>query len=308
MPGKCFTSYADQITILTDRGLSIPNQQEAIRILSHENYYRLINGYKDLFLATRSPSEFYMPGATLAEIHALYKFDEELRALFLRVFLVLENRLKAYIAYEFSKVHGACNYLDANNYNYVPRYQIEINELISKIQNTISRKSRQDRRLQHYQNNHNGDIPLWVIINLLTLGNVSRFFKYMQPKEQNEVARRFSVQPHYVNNYYNNITLARNICAHGERFFTFKFNTQINILPEHTALQIPFINGKPEKGRRDMFAVLLMVKYLLDDLDLFDRLKTSISQSLNDLQVELHSISIEEVMQEMGYPSNWMNV
>lgn len=57
-----------------------------------------------------------------------------------------------------------------------------------------------------------------------------------------------------------------------------------------------------------MFAVLLMVKYLLDDLDLFNGLKTSISQSLNDLQVELHSISIEDVMQEMGYPSNWMNV
>lgn len=307
MPGKCFTSYADQIAILTDRGLSIPNDREAIRILSHENYYRLINGYKDLFLATGSPSEFYIPGATLAEIHALYRFDEELRALFLRVFLVLENRLKAYIAYEFSKVHGACNYLDANNYNYIPRYRFEINKLIGKIQNTISEKSPQDKRLQHYQSNHNGDIPLWVIINLLTLGNVSKFFKYMQPKEQNEVARRVSMKPNHVNNYYNNITLARNICAHGERFFNFKFNTQINILPEHLALQIPFRNGMPENGSRDMFAVLLMVKYLLDDPDLFDRLKTSISQSLNGLQGELHSISIEDVMKEMGYPSNWMN-
>jgi abortive infection bacteriophage resistance protein len=308
VPGKCFTSYADQITILINRGLSIPNHQEAIRILSHENYYRLINGYKDLFLATRSPSELYIPGAALAELHALYKFDEELRSLFLRVFLVLENRLKAYIAYEFSKVHGACKYLDANNYNYIPRYRLEINKLIGKIQDTISEKSQQDKRLQHYQKNHNGDIPLWVIINLLTLGNVSRFFKYMQPKEQNEVARRFPMQPNYVNNYYNNITLARNICAHGERFFNFKFTTQINILPEHIALQIPFIHGVPEKGAGDMFAVLLMVKYLLADVDLFDRLKTSISQSLQDLQVELQSISIKDVMKEMGYPSNWMNV
>ncbi|HCG62340.1 MAG TPA: hypothetical protein DIW48_00645 [Sphaerochaeta sp.] len=116
------------------------------------------------------------------------------------------------------------------------------------------------------------------------------------------------MQPNYVNNYYNNITLARNICAHGERFFNFKFNTQINILREHLALQIPFRKGMPEKGARDMFAVLLMVKYLFNDLDLFDILKTSISQSLDDLQGELHSISIEDVMDEMGYPTNWMNV
>ena len=63
--------YIDQIDILFSGGLNILNQQDAIRILSQENYYRLINRYKDLFLASNSPSELYKIGAILSELYAL---------------------------------------------------------------------------------------------------------------------------------------------------------------------------------------------------------------------------------------------
>jgi len=205
-------------------------------------------------------------------------------------------------------VHGACEYLDATNYNYIAKNQVEINKLIGKIQGIIVEKSPYDRRLQHYQNNHNGDIPLWVIINLLTMGNASRFFKFMQPMEQNEVARKFSMQPNVVNNYFNNITLARNICAHGERFFTFRFGTEINILPEHSILHIPLRQSKPVVGVRDLFAVLIMVKCLMNDAVFFQKMKNEIAQSLKDLQDQLISITIDEVMSTMGFPTNWQLV
>jgi abortive infection bacteriophage resistance protein len=78
--GKCFTSYEDQIEILKSRGLTFSDHQKAIEILSFENYYSLINGYKDLFLATTGPVETYKVDASLSEIYALYRFDEELKA------------------------------------------------------------------------------------------------------------------------------------------------------------------------------------------------------------------------------------
>lgn len=308
MAGKCFTSYEDQIGILQSRGLTIPDHQKAIEILSFENYYRLINGYKDLFLATTGQTETYKEGTSFSEIYALYRFDKELKAKFLRAFLIIENRLKALIAYEFAKVHGACGYLDAMSYNYIPKYQEEINKLIGKIRDIIAKKSCYDRRLQHYQCNHNGDIPLWVIINLLTMGNASMFFKFMQNKEQNEVARKFSLPPHIVNNYFNNITLARNICAHGERFYTFRFTTEINLLSEHSSLRIPMVQGKPIQGTKDLFAVLLMVKYLLNDAGFFDKMKAEIAQSLSNLKEQLVCITIDEVMNMMGFPVNWQIV
>jgi len=137
------------------------------------------------------------------------------------------------------------------------------------------------------------------------MGNASKFFKFMQAMEQNEVARRFSLRPNIVNNYFNNISLARNICAHGERFCTFGFTTEINLLPEHSSLRIPMVHGKPVQGIKDLFAVLLMVKYLLNDAEFFKKMKAEIAQSLVTLNEHLESITIDDVMTMMGFPSNW---
>lgn len=130
----------------------------------------------------------------------------------------------------------------------------------------------------------------------------------MKAMEQNEVARRFSLQPNIVNNYSNNITLARNICAHGERYCTFRFTAEINLLPEHSSLRIPMVQGKPIQGVKDLFAVLLMVKYLLNDAKFFEKMKADIAQSLADLKGKVVCITIDEVMKLMGFPSNWQIV
>lgn len=92
---------------------------------------------------------------------------------------------------------------------------------------------------------------MWVIINLLTMGNASKFFKFMKAMEQNEVARSFSLQPNIV----NTITIARNISTHGKRYCTFRFTAEINLLPEHSSLWIPMVQGKPIQGVKDLFAV-----------------------------------------------------
>ena len=248
MCNKSFKTYKEQIDILKRRGLLISNETLAEKVLSSENYYRLINGYKDLFLDTSKIVETYKSGTTFDEIYALYKFDEELRSYFLISFLSIENNLKAYIAYEFSKSNGANGYLDANNFNYIQSNQQEINKLISKINSMIADKSRYDRRLQHYNYNHGGILPLWVIINLLTLGNVSKFFKYMNQSEQNSVARRFNIKPNILNNYLKNITLARNVCAHSDRFFSLRFYSEIGSLPEHDMLKISLKDEKHIMG------------------------------------------------------------
>ena len=48
-----------------------------------------------------------------------------------------------------------------------------------------------------------------------------------------------------------------------------------------------------------------MVKYLLNDANFFDKIKAEIAQSLTDLKEELVCITIDEVMEMMGFPINW---
>lgn len=59
MADKKYKTYRQLLTVLRDRGMVINKGSQgsrAMRILEKENYYNVINGYKDLFLDSASTS------------------------------------------------------------------------------------------------------------------------------------------------------------------------------------------------------------------------------------------------------------
>lgn len=93
MAEKIYKSYRQQLNILRSRGMIIKKGTQGarvIRILERENYYNVINGYKELFLATSATSthdEVYKAGTTFDEVYALYSFDRDLRNVYLKYLL-----------------------------------------------------------------------------------------------------------------------------------------------------------------------------------------------------------------------------
>lgn len=77
---KPFKTYRQQLRILRERNLQIPNGHKAMKILKRENYYSVINGYKDIFLDPRYDSDVYKDGTSFDDIYALYCFDRNLRS------------------------------------------------------------------------------------------------------------------------------------------------------------------------------------------------------------------------------------
>lgn len=59
----------------------------------------------------------YLPGAKFEEIYALYLFDRELRNLYIRYILEIENNIKSVLARVFSKKYGHDNYLKVSNFD-----------------------------------------------------------------------------------------------------------------------------------------------------------------------------------------------
>lgn len=103
---------------LRSRGLIISGSR-AKHIIEMENYYNLINGYKDLFLdkSYTGPDEKYLVGTNFFEIYALYLFDRELRNIFMRYILEIENNVKSVLSHEFYRNYGHDNYLKIVNVN-----------------------------------------------------------------------------------------------------------------------------------------------------------------------------------------------
>lgn len=59
---KEFKTIEGQINILKSKNLNIKNLKEAKRLLMNNNYYYLINGYKELFLNKNTKTEEFMKG------------------------------------------------------------------------------------------------------------------------------------------------------------------------------------------------------------------------------------------------------
>ncbi len=76
---KQFKTIEEQIQILKSRNLKIEDYNKTYKMLIKNNYYYLINGYKDLFLEKTTKEEKYLDNTRIEEIYALYIFDKKIK-------------------------------------------------------------------------------------------------------------------------------------------------------------------------------------------------------------------------------------
>ena len=322
---KEFSTLDEQLGKLRNRGLRINNEKRVKRILERENYYNLINGYKDLFIDKPhdGSDERYLEGANFNELLALYLFDRELRSLFLRNILEIENNVKSVLAYDFSMKYGHDNYLKIANFNTEVKHWEkkssaqkvgEVADLIANLNREVSNQLKKNSpMISHYVLNY-GYVPLWVLVNTLSLGTVSIFYSYLTEKDQNDIGRHFRLKPDEMSKFLFVLSLYRNACAHDERLFSLKSRKKdmnpnsIKTNPLHNAMKIPIGADKnPVKGKNDLFAVVIIFKIMLSRKS-FNRFYYLQKGLIENLSKELNTISIDKVLERMGFPENWMDI
>lgn len=303
---KEFKTIEEQIQILKERGLII-NEEKAIEILTENNYYYLINGYKDLFIDNNSEVEKYKENITLEEIYALYNFDSELRINLLRYLLIIERRLDTYIAYEFSKVYGNKDYLIESNFNNDKKNNNKITNLIIDIKTNVSEQIKiGNRMLKHYQKKYEY-IPLWVLIRIMSLGEVSKFYGLMKQKDQNAVAKKFGVKENILKTYLHNIAIVRNICAHDEKLYDLKLNNAIIKNNIHFDYKLELKDGKYSNGYKDLFSIVIILKMLLKK-DEFEKFYITLIDDMEKLKVNIKGIKFSEILNKMGFPNKYKDL
>lgn len=317
MANKSYKSYRQQLNILRSRGMVIGKGSQGSRvmhILERENYYNIINGYKELFLATKATDttdEIYKTGTTFDEVYALYNFDRELRNIYLKYLLKLENTFKTVIAHEFSAKYGHDNYLKIENFDNSTERNISCSiKLIGDVQQEIARQmSKHHQAVTHYMTEH-GYIPLWVLVNVLTFGKIENFYKNMKPEDKTVVSKQFNLQPNELAKFMHMLALARNKCAHDERFFDIKFKERIHTKSIKNFSVLGIIraaDGSYNYGTNDAYAIAIMFALLLSKSDLKDFI-SSMKSAFDKLQKQLHTIPAADIMSIMGYDMNWMNL
>jgi abortive infection bacteriophage resistance protein len=303
MDRKIFLTYHEQIRKLQiDKNLLISNPDNAYQRLQEIGYYSLICGYKSLF--KHRPSNQYLSGVTFEEILNFYFFDEALRTLFLKYILHVERHMKSIISYYFCEKHGeaASEYLNISNYNVTKKNANDVSRLVSSLSKAISTPSRYSYINHYTQKYHN--IPLWVAMNSFTFGQVSKIYQYIPNDIQSKISQNFDhISERELHQFITVVARCRNVCAHGERLYSFHIRETIPDTSLHNKLNIPLKNNQYTKGKQDLFSIVIALRYLINKEE-FKMFKQDLSHLIRDVLRECPHITKHQLFTEMGFPDN----
>lgn len=304
---KVFFTYEQQLYKLEkEKGLIVADRAYAESMLKSISYYSLIGGYKHPF--KHLPSGNYRRGVTFDEIVSLYNFDENIRTIFLEYILHVERQLKSLLSYHFCEKYGELQsaYLDLANYNLNKKSRKDISKMIDCLSKAISLPSKYGY-ITHHVNKY-ANVPLWVAMNAITFGNLSKMYQYCTSDIRTKISQNYAgVSEIELHQFIRVLASCRNICAHGERLFTFHVKEAGPDTVLHRKLGIPTRNGAYLFGKQDLFAVVIALRYLIphDEFKIFKRrLKSAIKVVLKNCP----HISEKQLYDYMGFPANWEKV
>lgn len=304
---KSFLTYDQQLDKLTnEKHLVITDRENAKQILKDISYFSLIGGYKTPFIAPMT--RIYQNGTTFEDVYALYQFDQSLRELVFKYLCQVEQRIRQLISYSFCNIHGEqqSEYLNSANYNNLPRNAADIQKLIKILQYQANANSNHPYIV--YQRSVYRNVPLWVLVHTLTFGQISHFYAVLPFALQSDVSKEFpSVTERTLEKYLNLLTLFRNVCAHNERLYSFQLRIDFPDTTLHAKLGIPKRGNQYLQGKRDLFGLVIALRYLLPGKS-FLEFKHSLMKLLKNYTQKSSRISESDFLDLMGFPKNWTSI
>ena len=265
MRKKGFLTYDEQIVFLKEKkNLEIQDEEYAKKILFKTGYFPLINGYKETY---KNPiTSQFQDGITFEDIYELYQFDNDLRSIFIKYILMLERNIKSSLSYHFCLTYGDMqdDYLDINHYDYSGKKKIVLQNMLKIIKGQL-RNDSDYVYIRHYMKKYNY-VPLWVLFNVLTIGQLSKIYSCQKGRVQIQVCQDFgSIKINEMIKMLAVMTKFRNVCAHNDRLFDFRTKDALCDMKIYERLSIPRKSRRYVYGKNDLFAQVIILKLLLPE-------------------------------------------
>lgn len=207
---KPFLTLDQQLNLLKERGLIIDDDTATIKMLSKLNYYRL-SGYS----LTLKRGERFNSNIHFDDIMEIYNFDRELKAIMLCWLEEVEISLRTHIAYTLGEIDPK-SYLDSTIFISEAHYE----QFTAELSRALS-DNKNEAFIKHHNRKYNGKLPVWVIVETLSFGALSRFFSSLDVTLKKEICSMYyhEIRYTYIENWLEGLVVVRNLCAHHSRLF-----------------------------------------------------------------------------------------
>ena len=291
---KQILTIAQQVQSYIDAGMVITSRADVEKALKSIGFYRL-RGYS--FHLYDNATKKYVPGTKFEDILKLYQFDQELSSLIFSIISKSEVALRARLV-ESLLIHGDPLVLqDSSIFKEKKLYW----QNMSTVASEIARSN--DVFIKHNFDNHDGEVPVWAAVEVLSFGTLSKIIKNLKTgtgSSYSILAANYqykSKKGNMVNpsqkmlaSWIQGVSVLRNMCAHNSRIYNRTIHTTPEILDVDKITPPPAHNG--------LYQILLAMKYLRssDDewtvfVDEFDKL----------IQKNISIISLTA----MNLPTDW---
>lgn len=306
MASKIFKTLDEQIEILKQRGLVIEDIDKAKNILFKENYF-FLNGYRHFFTNGNKGSDF-IQGTTFDELYAIFTFDRRIRNIFFKNILIVENNIKSVISYRLSKNYGykEKNYLNLENFNQDSMKSRQVNDVLSKMKRQIRINGKKHTATMHYITNY-GYIPMWILVKVLSFGIVSELYNILKVDDQVNIADFYGLKVETLGVYLSILANFRNLCAHEDILYDHRTQRAIPDDSIHRKLEIEKIEDSYKYGKNDLFALLIILKYMLSEEEFRD-LYRELEYEVSLLEGKIKVLEVSSILDKIGFPTNWNDI
>jgi len=251
-------STEQQIALLNERGLSIPDPQNASHYLRHISYYRLRAYWLPLEVEHPNDTDHcFADGASFEDALALYVFDRELRLLVMDAIERIEVSVRGHWSYHLAMKYGSHGYLRPENYLRADRFATAFSSLIEETERS------KDTFVKHYKRKY-GDpehLPIWMASEVMSLGHLSKWLGNLKLRSDRQaIARAYGLDEKVLVSVTHHLTYVRNICAHHSRLWNKQFTVTMTVPTNPAALSMA-MNSSTD---RLLYNTLVVIGYLMD--------------------------------------------
>lgn len=216
-PLKLHKSLSEQVSLLEMRGLKINDRVLVEKTLFNVNYYRL-SGYLHNF--KKISSDCYETGVSWFRLKRIYDFDRKITRILMFALEDIEETLKTRLSYMLTCTHPSdpLIYLKPFIYRAYDQYIRFLAHFYETKEN-----NRGLPFIEHHNKEYGGYLPMWVAVELFTMGNLYALYKNLISKYQKDLAKSYGTGSRQLISWLENLTYTRNHLAHYMRVYNFNF-------------------------------------------------------------------------------------
>lgn len=213
-------SWEQQVALLVDRRLAVPDQAACVAFLAANNYYRF-SGYARYFqVAPHDGDDTFRPGTTFEEIRGIYEADEALRAELAKALTRAELLLRTRTAHLIAQTYGPCGrYLEEDFYTDVGSGEPTVAACLRDIERS------KERHIFRFQSATDDtamfrNLPVWSAVEAWSFGTLSKCIERGdQGQLTNAVADSIGAAKAGFPYRVRALVYLRNRCAHHSRLW-----------------------------------------------------------------------------------------